>query len=349
MSFVSHAQQFEDVMLWRALRHVERGCYVDIGAQHPVIDSVSLAFYERGWRGVHVEPVPEYAALLRQQRPDETVIEAALTDTDGVAEFNVIPETGLSTLVVAHAHRHASEGKTTARRIHVPTLTLRTALQPLAGKAVHWLKIDVEGAEAAVLAGWDSAALRPWIMLIEATLPGMATSHHHDWEPVLLEAGYRFAWFDGLNRYYVAAEHAELLAAFASPPNVFDDIRLTVHSALCGDLVAAHQLRLDALVDQAIAAEARAAAAETRAAAATLRATQAESQLRAMLASHSWRLTAPLRRLVDLLRRWRHRRGADASPPPDAAQADQLSPRARRIHDRLAQAIAAQQSHAHTD
>ena len=43
--FVSYAQNFEDVMLWRALKHVENGYYVDIGAQDPVFDSVSLAFY----------------------------------------------------------------------------------------------------------------------------------------------------------------------------------------------------------------------------------------------------------------------------------------------------------------
>jgi hypothetical protein len=33
---------------------------------------------------------------------------------------------------------------------------------------------------------------------------------------------YRYAWFDGLNRYYVAEEHAELLQHFGVQPNVFD-------------------------------------------------------------------------------------------------------------------------------
>lgn len=51
--FISYAQNFEDVMLWRALKHVKNGLYIDIGAHDPVICSVSLAFYERGWRGVH--------------------------------------------------------------------------------------------------------------------------------------------------------------------------------------------------------------------------------------------------------------------------------------------------------
>lgn len=58
MTIISYAQNFEDVRLWRAFSDVTAGRYLDIGTQDPVQDSVSLAFYERGWRGVHVEPTP---------------------------------------------------------------------------------------------------------------------------------------------------------------------------------------------------------------------------------------------------------------------------------------------------
>ena len=54
--FVSYAQNFEDVILWRALHDVTPGFYIDIGANSPTIDSVTKAFYERGWRGINVEP-----------------------------------------------------------------------------------------------------------------------------------------------------------------------------------------------------------------------------------------------------------------------------------------------------
>ena len=37
--FVSYAQNYEDVMLWRALKHVKNGFYVDVGANDPLIDS----------------------------------------------------------------------------------------------------------------------------------------------------------------------------------------------------------------------------------------------------------------------------------------------------------------------
>lgn len=168
MSFVSYAQNFEDVMLWRALKHIQNGVYVDVGAHHPIIDSVSKAFYERGWRGVHIEPVLEYAELLRQDRVDETVLQVALSDKEGMLELYVIPNTGLTTAVSSIARRHHDEHGYDHQIIHIPVLTLQSALQSLVDQEVHWLKIDVEGFEENVLKGWDSQILRPWVMVVES-------------------------------------------------------------------------------------------------------------------------------------------------------------------------------------
>ena len=43
---ISYAQNFEDVILWRALKHVEAGRYIDIGANDPEKDSVTKVFYD---------------------------------------------------------------------------------------------------------------------------------------------------------------------------------------------------------------------------------------------------------------------------------------------------------------
>ncbi|MEW6372023.1 MAG: FkbM family methyltransferase [Pseudomonadota bacterium] len=268
MNFVSYAQNFEDVMLWRALKHVENGLYVDVGAQHPRVDSVSRAFYEHGWRGVHIEPVQAYADLLRADRPDETVLQVALSDAEGVLELKVIPETGLSTAVDAYAERHLAEHGFAHTVVPVPMLTLKSALRWLEGKEVHWLKIDVEGLEEKVLRGWDPAVLRPWVMVIEATVPTSTETDYAGWEPLVTGAGYRFAWFDGLNRFYVAEEHPELLAAFATPPNVFDAARLSglASSELCRGVQIAHDAEMARLREQAIALEAELAELRERAA-----------------------------------------------------------------------------------
>lgn len=219
--FRSYAQNFEDVLLWRAFRELETGFYIDIGAQDPVLDSVSRGFYEVGWRGVHFEPHPDFAAKIRQNRPDEEVHEIAVSDSEGEMIFHLADGTGLSTgdEDCAEANRRMGVG---LREIVVPKKTLASLAPLFVGKEVHWMKVDVEGMEERVLRGWDEKSLRPWVLVIEATLPGLETPSHHGWEPRVLEAGYDFAFFDGLNRFYVSKEHPELLPMFRVTVNVFD-------------------------------------------------------------------------------------------------------------------------------
>ncbi|MDP2269819.1 MAG: FkbM family methyltransferase [Archangium sp.] len=223
---ISYAQNFEDVMLWRALRHIENGFYVDIGAQDPIIDSVSMGLYEQGWRGVHVEPTPAYAEALRVARPGERVVQVAIGTEAALIPFFEIPGTGISTGDAEIAGRHEAAGYA-HRRIEVPCITLSTLFDTLPARDVHWLKVDVEGMEGQVLRSWAPSPVRPWIVLVESTRPRTADPSFEDWESVILGLGYQFAYSDGLNRYYVSEAHPELLAKFATPPNVFDDFSLS--------------------------------------------------------------------------------------------------------------------------
>ncbi|CBM10223.1 putative glycosyltransferase [Ralstonia solanacearum PSI07] len=234
MGIVSYAQNFEDVLLWRALQHVEHGFYIDVGAQHPVADSVSKAFYEQGWRGMHVEPVPAYADLLRSDRPDELVIQAAIADQPGLLQIFEIPDTGMSTASPEVAERHRQAGYT----VHVATAPALT-LDDLFGRVeteVHWLKIDVEHLEKEVLLGWRASACRPWIIVIESTYPNSQNETHQDWEPLVLAKGYTVAHADGLNRYYVSDLHPELKDALRFGPNLFDGFQVTESSWSAGVL-----------------------------------------------------------------------------------------------------------------
>lgn len=232
MTFVSHSQNFEDVILWRALGQVQQGYYIDVGAQDPVLHSVSLAFYERGWRGLHVEPTLQYSDKLRTARPDEVVLQVALGREEGILSFFEFADTGLSTSSAEIAAEHRAKGFS-AKKTSVPVMTLDTILQSQGDREVHWLKVDVEGAEKSVLEGWKTAPVRPWIVVIEATLPLSITETHHEWEQLILQKGYTFAYFDGLNRFYVSSAHADLIEKFRSPPNVFDGYVLAADHDLC--------------------------------------------------------------------------------------------------------------------
>ncbi len=225
MTFVSYAQNFEDVLLWRLLHDVGQGQYLDIGAQDPVFDSVSLAFYNAGWRGLHVEPTPAYAARLREARPDETVVEAAITSSAGPIEFYEIPETGLSTGKAEIAERHRESGFE-KRTILVPCMRLDSLFETLSGN-VHWMKVDVEGMEAEVLKSWGDHPLRPWVLLIEATFPNTQEHCEHLWIDEVRKRGYREAHFDGLSRYFIHDDHDELVGRLEAPVNLFDAFHVT--------------------------------------------------------------------------------------------------------------------------
>jgi FkbM family methyltransferase len=230
MTFVSYAQNFEDVMLWRALKHVEKGFYIDVGANDPTIDSVTLAFYERGWRGINIEPMRQYFDMLCEKRPEDINLPVAVSDSRGELTFFDIPDTGLSTIDAAIAQTHAAAGRTIVEQA-IPVTTLSDICAEHVHGPIHFLKIDVEGLEGAVLRGMDFQKWRPWILVIEATRPQSQVTNHAEWERMVLDAKYRFAYFDGLNHYYVASEHEDLMAAFKAPPNVFDNFNLRVGHA----------------------------------------------------------------------------------------------------------------------
>ncbi len=223
MPFVSYAQNSEDVILWRCFQDIERGFYVDVGAAFADEDSVTRAFYDRGWHGINIEAAPRLAAAIARARPRDVTLAVAAGAVEGTAALHVVDDSGLSTTDQANASMLSMHGFA-PRTETVPVRPLRSILAEHGRDDIQFLKIDVEGAERAALEGCDFQAFRPRVILIEATLPLSATPGHHEWEPIVLDAGYRFGIFDGLNRFYVADEWWDALGRhFQTPVNVLDN------------------------------------------------------------------------------------------------------------------------------
>jgi FkbM family methyltransferase len=221
---ISYAQNFEDVILWRVLKDVSNGLYVDVGAFHPEIDSVTKWFYDQGWTGINLEPVPEMLAILEAARPRDTNICAAAGATAGTAQMAVIPESmGLSSFDVAFVEAHIDMSHAL---VQVEVRPLREVLEPFVGKDIHFLKIDVEGSEWDVLRGMDFVRFRPWVVVVEATEPLSQTRTVDKWDDILSTNHYQHVYFDGLNDFFVAAEKMELASRLGRPPNVFDQFEM---------------------------------------------------------------------------------------------------------------------------
>lgn len=355
MGVLSYAQNFEDVVLWRALKDVGKGFYIDVGACDPSKDSVTKAFYDKGWSGINVEPVSQHFENLVCERPRDINLQLVLGSKPGTTQFFVVPDTGLSTRSKKIAERHEVESGYAHSETNISVDTLSQVCEKHCNSPIHFLKIDVEGAEKDVIEGLDLGKIRPWIIVVEATSPMSQTLSHESWDHLITSVDYQFVHFDGLNRFYIASEHEELREHFDLPPNVFDEFQLakdqTFSLLLTREIDEAnHKLaEYGARIDQA-----NQELAEHREQIELLnrslqlwrfRAQTHEDKARELLNSLSWKITRPLRLLLDLVvdvfkLPQPVKATVEAAPVPLQTKKSaplQLTPRATRIFDQLEQ------------
>lgn len=219
---LSYAQNREDVLLVRAFPR-PTGFYIDVGAADPVELSVTKWLYDLGWSGVNLEPQGYYFDRLAAARTRDVNLRVAVSDRPGEVTFYEAPHhRGFSTTDPAVAAGMRSKGIDLIEH-RVPTVTLAEVCDRHARGPIDFLKIDVEGHERAALLSLDFRRYRPRVLVIEATAQNSTAPTHQTWEDVVLAADYRYATFDGLNRYYARAEEPALIDVLSVPPNVFDD------------------------------------------------------------------------------------------------------------------------------
>jgi FkbM family methyltransferase len=171
---------------------------VDVGANIGQF-ALAAAHMLRPERLISLEPIPEVRGRL-QKLPlpsgiDFEICGVALADRPGEAEFRVMSQTASSSLLpLGRIHQDLYPEIREERTIRVPveTLDIFLAKHPLLAPSL--LKLDVQGAELAVLRGCArlTESFR-WILLETSTLPfytggaGFAEIHTH-----LSQAGYRW-------------------------------------------------------------------------------------------------------------------------------------------------------------
>jgi FkbM family methyltransferase len=215
---ISYAQNAEDVVLSRAFPGREDGFYVDVGANDPTHDSVTRAFYDRGWSGINIEPVPAVFERLAAERERDVNLNVGISDAEGtlvMQEFTDV--SAVSTFDAGLTEHWRAQGFQSAPR-EVPVVTLSSVFAEHVGeREVDFLKVDVEGYERQVFSGFDLERWRPRIILAEQNF-------HETWEPLVVGSGYRRALFDGLNYFFVREEDADVLGpALGRPASVVLD------------------------------------------------------------------------------------------------------------------------------
>ena len=205
--FISYAQNFEDVMLWRALKHVKKGFYIDVGANDPVIDSVTKAFYDRGWQGINIEPISSHFYNLKNMRIRDINLHCAVGEKEEetfIWECAVGDWATMEKSVIKDSISNGMSG--IYHRIH--QRTLENICEEYATGEIHFLKIDVEGFEKSVLSGANFEKFRPWIVIVATTTLTSELKDYQELDFILVSANYQCHYVDGLNRFYISKEQS---------------------------------------------------------------------------------------------------------------------------------------------
>lgn len=210
---VSYAQNREDVILAAFFNEGEKGFYVDVGANHPSNDSVTKYFYDRGWKGINIEPNKNQYRLLESERPDDVNLKIGISNKPGELKLRVYDKgDGLSTFSVEMKSDYEAHETYFTDKFHedlVEVKTLTQVFQENNVENISFMKVDVEGYEFEVLEGNNWLEYRPEVLCIE--------SNHimHDWHPLLKKHGYEKVFYDGLNEYFVAKESSKRAKNFS--------------------------------------------------------------------------------------------------------------------------------------
>jgi FkbM family methyltransferase len=233
---VTYAQNREDLILAGILRKVAVGFYVDLGANHPELDSVTKIFYDKGWSGINVDPHEHLIRELCRQRPRDVNIQAGVSSQRGTLRLRCYAEDGEATFSAdVKGIRRWMNADLEFWEKPVEVLSLAEILsehRPIGD--IHFLKADVEGLELEVLLGnaWDR--FRPWVLCLER---GIFQARRDAINAFLARWNYAHIFYDGINDYYLATERRDLTDDFFYARDVLS-LGLSIHAAfvpyLCG-------------------------------------------------------------------------------------------------------------------
>jgi FkbM family methyltransferase len=170
---LSYSQEGEDLVLYRLIGHKTNGFYVDIGAHHPYRFSNTYKFYQIGWRGINIDPLPESMRLFKEKRPRDISLEVAILNSDDQQlNYYMFAETALNTMneVIAKQRQVAVQTDEFVNKISVPSFRLKDVLDQYLpeGQQIDFFSIDVEGMDFSVIQSnnWDK--YRPNFVLLES-------------------------------------------------------------------------------------------------------------------------------------------------------------------------------------
>ena len=121
--------------------------YLDVGCNDPLKYNNTYLFYQLGYRGICIDPLPESEEKFKRLRSNDFFIKAAITDKNEEKIIQIYESDDASTLDPKTQKRYSAKFKE-KKKLKVKTKTLQTIFNELNLKdnlQIPLLSIDVEG------------------------------------------------------------------------------------------------------------------------------------------------------------------------------------------------------------
>jgi FkbM family methyltransferase len=148
--------------------------YLEIGGNHPFATSATFLLHTRlSMTGVIVEANSKLIADLKKGRPHDTIVHAAVTDSDApTAKLWISPKSELSSLDQNFSIEWAGRGQAAPRKARlgeeVPAIRVNALIERyMAGASPCFVSIDIEGFDLRILKDFDFRRFRPWFIQVE--------------------------------------------------------------------------------------------------------------------------------------------------------------------------------------
>jgi FkbM family methyltransferase len=174
----SFSQAGEDLVMHFLFQQLQvlRPSYLDIGANLPVAGSNTYFFYNKGAKGVCIEPDPELYGLIREQRPRDVVLNAGIGLGAGrTGDLHVFPHpyTGWNTFSGEEARRRVAESGIRIKEVkQLSLLDINEVIRDHFDPWPNFISIDVEGMDLAILQTLDFSRYRPEVICAETVAFG---------------------------------------------------------------------------------------------------------------------------------------------------------------------------------
>ena len=171
---------------------------MDIGCYQPIQYSNTYIFYERGWKGLAVDPNPEFRMAWRHYRPRDAFLNYAISKEKKTMAYMVNRQhPAKNTVVEEEAISKFDPGEYSPSSCEA--LPLGDLLDKnLDGNRIDLMNIDCEGMDLEVLKTNDFDRYRPTVLAVEDTNMSSESELNH----FLTRLNYEYRSYIGLTKIF---------------------------------------------------------------------------------------------------------------------------------------------------